>query len=378
MPSLRPGQGSGNQRGVSPRERTPAGALPVRAGMSATPPMAGAPLIPVTLLTGFLGSGKTTILNHLLKQPDFASTAVIINEFGAVGLDHLLVDHVAEDMVLLQSGCLCCTIRGDLSRALGDLVARRDAGTAPPFTRVVVETTGLADPAPIVHTFISDIALLERYFLDGVVAAVDAVNGMGTLDSQPEAVKQVAMADRLLLTKSDLAPRDAVDALLVRLRVLNPAAKIVSAEQGHVDPRSVLDLGLFDPIDRSDDVRAWLQAEAYAHDHHHGHHHPDVNRHDDAIRAFCLTLDRAVPWNRFWLWLQLVSAMQGPDLLRVKGIVAIEDGERRPVVVHGVQHVFHEPILLDRWPDVDQRTRLVFITRNVERRTIEATLDALA
>ncbi|MBV9017042.1 MAG: GTP-binding protein, partial [Alphaproteobacteria bacterium] len=203
--------------------------------------------IPVTVLTGFLGSGKTTLLNHVLKQPEMAATAVIVNEFGEIGLDHLLVESATEDVVLLNSGCLCCTVRGDIVNTLTDLFVRRVKGRVPYFTRAVIETTGLADPAPVLHALISDPIVAERYMIDGVVTTVDAVNGNGTLDRQPEAVKQAAVADRLIITKTDLAEGGTAEALARRLRALNPGAPQLRSVQGMVDPSELFGLGLFDP-----------------------------------------------------------------------------------------------------------------------------------
>lgn len=343
-------------------------------------------LIPVTLLTGFLGSGKTTVLNRLLKHPSMAATAVVINEFGEVGLDHLLVERSSEDFVLLNSGCLCCTVRGDLITTLRDLFLRRVRGEIAEFQRVVIETTGLADPAPILHTLMTDPLIAARYRLDGVVSTVDAVNGSATLDRQQEAVKQAAVADRLLMTKCDLASRDASLDLRIRLAALNPGAPILEIQNGAADPEALFDIGLYKPATKSPDVQAWLRAEAYSddhgrhaheHDHHeHGHAHArnDVNRHDDHVRAYCVVRDRPVAWVAFATWLDLLAAMRGDDLLRVKGIVNIADRPQQPVVIHGVQHVFHPPVLLDAWPSDDHRTRMVFITRDIPQSAIEDTL----
>jgi G3E family GTPase len=326
------------------------------------------------VLTGFLGAGKTTLLNRLLKLPAFANTAVVINEFGDVGLDHLLVEHADDGLVTLTTGCLCCTMRGDLVDALERLLRALDNGRAT-FRRVVVETTGLADPAPVLHTAMVHPYLLMRYRLDGVVTLVDAVNGFATLDTHPEAVKQAAMADRLVITKTDLLDsaerRAAADRLRGRLRTLNPAAPILDAQAGEASAETLFDCGLYDPERRIPDVRRWLGEEAYRDAHsEHEHHQHDRNRHDDRIRAFSLVTDTPMPSSAFAMFLDLLRSMHGPNLLRVKGVVNLADTPERPVVLHGVQHVFHPPASLSTWPDDDRRTRLVFITRDVEPRAI--------
>src|SRR5271165_3126958 len=346
---------------------------------------ASPPLIPVTLLTGFLGSGKTTVLNHILKQPGMADTAVIVNEFGEIGIDHLLVESATDDIVLLNSGCMCCTVRGDIADTLLDLFVGRANGKVPHFARVVIETTGLADPAPILHTLISDPLVAARYSLDGVVTTVDAVNGGGTLDRQPEAVKQAAVADRILLSKTDLADPGAVSELRARLSVLNPSAPIDETAQGEVDPALLFNLGFYDAQSKSVDVQRWLRDEAFADEraHHHDPHHDDgddhpvdVNRHDDRIRAFCITREAPISWAALATWLDALATMRGDDLLRLKAIVALSDRPDQPVVLHGVQHLFHPPVLLPKWPSEDHRTRMVFITRDLPREAIEATLAA--
>jgi len=347
--------------------------------------------IPLTLLTGFLGSGKTTLLNKLLKDPALAGTAVIINEFGEVGLDHLLVEYVSDNMMLLQSGCLCCTLRGDLIDALETLLRDLDNRRCT-FNRVLLETTGLADPAPVLHTAMAHPYLVMRYRLDGVVATVDAINGAATLDAHPEAVKQVAVADRLVLTKTDLVdtPERIAerDALLTRLRALNPAAPILDAAKGEATPAALLSAGLYDPARKIPDVKTWLAAEAYAeagheqghahghvHGHDHGHHH-DPNRHDDRIRAFSLTSDKPIPGGTLEMFLELLRATHGPNLLRMKGIVNVAEMPDTPVVIHGVQHVFHPTATLPRWPDDDHRSRLVFIVRDIKPQTIRDLFEA--
>jgi G3E family GTPase len=334
---------------------------------------------PVTLLTGFLGSGKTTVLNHVLKQPEMAATAVIVNEFGEIGIDHLLVEKATDDVVLMQSGCLCCTIRGDIADTLVNLFVDRAKGRIPGFERVVIETTGLADPAPILHALMSDPIVAERYMVDGVVTTVDAVNGLDTLDRQVEAVKQAAVADRILLTKCDVATAEGRRALEARLAALNPGAPVVEVTGGAVDPAFLFNLGLFDPNTKTVEVQRWLGEEEVADqdgDDHHGHHHHDVNRHDEHISSFCITRERPISWTALSGWLDALASMRGADLLRVKAIVAIEERPGQPVVLHGVQHLFHPPVLLPEWPSDDHRTRIVFITRDMPREQIEKSLAA--
>lgn len=336
--------------------------------------------IPVTVLTGFLGAGKTTLLNRLLKRPELADTAVLINEFGEVGLDHLLVERLDEDTVLLNAGCLCCTVRGDLVRALGDLAARAEAGRS--IRRVVVETTGLADPAPVLQTLMSHPLALRSFRLDGVVTVVDAANGGATLDAQPEAVKQAAVADRLALTKTDLAAPAVVSALESRLRALNPGAPILRVVHGEVEPGLLLAAGPYDPAAKAPEVAAWLDAEAWAgarEGHRHGHHHHhahDPNRHDARICAFCLEFDEPLPLEGLGTWLEMLVATRGDSLLRFKGLLNLE-GEDRPTVLHAVQHVFHPPVRLAAWPPgYDRCSRLVFVVRDLPRRALEDGLKA--
>ena len=329
-------------------------------------------LIPVTVLTGFLGAGKTTLLNRLLKHPDMAGSAVLINEFGEIGLDHLLVEKLDEDTVLLNAGCLCCTIRGDLQRALRDLALKAEAGHK--IRRVQIETTGLADPAPILQTLMSDPVALRSFRLDGVVTVVDAVLGAATLDAQVEAVKQAAVADRLILSKTDIVTADQISALETRLHALNPGAPIRRVVAGDVPPDFLFGAGGFDPSAKIAEVAGWLAAEA-AHHHHHGHHH-DPNRHDARIQSFGLTFAEPLPWEGLASWLEMLAITRGASILRMKAILNLQ-GEDRPVVLHGVQHVFHPPERLAAWPaGHDRQSRLVFILRDLDRAVVEEGLAA--
>jgi len=316
------------------------------------------------LLTGFLGSGKTSLLKRLLRLPNLKDTAVLINEFGEVGLDHLLIEEVDEEIVLLKSGCVCCTIRGDLKDALVRLHGRRQRGEVPPFTRLVIETTGLADPAPILATLSTDAMLRHHFRIGNVVTTVDAVAGAHNLRVYPECARQAAIADRLVLSKIDLASLEEIASLRGQLSRLNPAAEISeSAEDTEAFP-ALLTHDVHDETTRPEQIRRWLSVEENHPEHSHEHAHADRNRHGD-IRALVLTADTPLDWASFALWLSMLLNRHGTKVLRLKGLVAIE-GRDAPVVVQGVQHLIHKPTHLDRWPDDDRRTRLVAIVDGLE------------
>ena len=357
--------------------------------------------IPVTIVTGFLGSGKTTLLNRLLKDPALSDTAVIINEFGEVSIDHLLVEQASEGVIELADGCLCCTVRGELVDTLADLIDRLQTGRIKALKRVIIETTGLADPAPVLHSIMGHPLLTQVFRLDGVLATVDAVNGMATLDNHEEAVKQAAMADRIILTKTDLPEAQAgLPALKARLRTLNPGADILEVGEERTGYAALFECGLYNPQTKSADVRRWLKAEAYedehhghghvcgpdcGHDHHHHDHHHDHHNdqgyahhhhHDDAIRSFSLRHDAPIPVSTFEMFLDLLRSTHGEKLLRMKGIVQIAEDPDRPVVIHGVQKIFHPPARLPQWPQGKRETLLVLIVKDLPEAYVRELFDA--
>jgi G3E family GTPase len=312
--------------------------------------------LPVTVVTGFLGAGKTTLVRRFLGTPEGRGTAVVINEYGAVGIDNALVRATADEVALLGNGCVCCTTRSDLQVALRRLVADRERGQVPPFGRVVIETSGLADPAPILQTFSTDRALGGEFFIEVVVTVIDAVSGLATLDWSVEARKQVILADRIVITKTDLADPQATARLTARLSALNPHAAIDTAADGVLDPRC-----LIEPAEAARRPHAGFVAEG---------------EHSDGIVSFVLTEASPLAFDIFARFMETLMALRGPDLLRVKGFLNVA-GCRGPVLVQVVQHLTHPPVELAAWPDDDRTTRLVFITRGVAERDVRALLDAV-
>ena len=305
--------------------------------------------LPISVITGFLGSGKTTLLSRLLRDPALAHTAVIVNEFGEVGLDHLLLEASDEEVILLEGGCLCCKVRGDLVRTAGELLARRARGDAA-FDRIVIETTGLADPAPILQALMTDREIAHALRLESVIATVDCAAGDATLDAHPASVKQVALADRLILTKADLAEPGA---LAERLRRINPSAPQLVARHGAVDGGL-----LFDSV-------------------HQRSAPDDSHAHSDGVTTFCLRRSEPLHGATLALFLQVLAEHCGAKLLRLKGLVDVVESPGRPALIHGVQHVFHPPAWLDAWPDDDRTTRIVVIAQGLDAEWLQDLLDVL-
>ncbi len=390
---------------------------------------------PITILTGFLGSGKTTLLNRALRDPSMANTAVVINEFGEVGLDHMLAARSDDTIMVLENGCLCCTVFGDLVTTLNNLYHAREAGEIPRFDHVVIETSGLADPSPLIQAFLSDPTLAGLYRIGTVVATVDAVNGPATLDNHVELVRQIALADHILITKCDLLEsmdeqsssqqstptrrpaaadlplsgggeyqtgrhdidrageqnaEEAEVALVARLRRLNPAAEISRIDDPAFKVGALLRAEGLDPADAKADARAWLNAAAYEqqnhhdHDHAHDHDHDDHDHHhlhDRDIASFCFVRETPISREALRLLLDALQQNLGPNLLRVKGIVNVAEEPGRPAVIQGAQHLLHNLSWLERWPDADHRSKIVFITQGFDRAEVEdmiALLDRVA
>lgn len=329
--------------------------------------------IPVTLLTGFLGAGKTTVLNHLINDPEAGRIAVIMNEFGAAGLDHDLIEASTEETILMQSGCLCCTFRGDISKTLGALMARKNRDELS-FDRIVIETTGIADPAPILHTLVMDDLIAPYFRMDGVVTLADAAAGPATLDAHSEAVSQIAMADRIVVTKTDLVSQDDIAAFETRLADLNSRAERIIADRGVVPVGSLFGISAMREDVSAEDIAAWIGASSAPQDAADGKS-PQA-RHDHRITSASIEIDAPISANAFDFWLDMLLAFNGPDILRMKGIVHVDDMPW-PFVFHGVQHIFDAPVPLKKWTGPDKKTRVVVIARNMDKEELRESLNML-
>lgn len=338
--------------------------------------------IPVTLLTGFLGAGKTTLLNTLLWQKAFEDAAVFINEFGEVGVDHLLVEKIDEEVLLLDSGCICCSMRGDLPKALRDLFNRAQRKQIPVPKRVIIETTGIADPAPVIYTLLSDHYTAERFRLDGVVTVIAATHGVDQIESNTEALKQVVMADRLVISKCDLADASQLEQLSIRLASLNPTAPQLQSSKGSIAAADIIDIGFYDATSKSPDVAAWL-AEAKVSEQaslrrlSYGNHAPAVPVHNSEVESFVITFDAPLAWGGVSTTLDTLLQGHGEQILRIKGLVNIQN-EPGPRIVQCVQHTRYPSVRLPEWPDdpayADRKSRLVFITRNLSEARLRDSL----
>jgi G3E family GTPase len=321
-------------------------------------------LTPVNIITGFLGSGKTTLLQRLLRSRELSDVAVLVNEFGEVGLDHHLLQGVAERTLLLENGCVCCAIRGDLQNALRGLLSSRTRGEIPDFRRVVIETSGLADPAPIAYTLLSEAVLRHHFRLSGIITTIDAVNGSAQLAGFAEAVKQASMADRLVLTKVDLTDGPAVSALRARLRALNLSAQILESTEIGAEPYRLLTDDIYDAAGKFREANQWTASEIYQH---------GIHEHTTDVQSFAVIFDRPLDWTAFGVWASMLLHRHGADVLRLKGLLNVA-GLLAPVLINGVQHIVHPPSHLEAWPDADRRSRLIFIVRGLERARIERSL----
>ena len=334
--------------------------------------------IPVTLLTGFLGAGKTTLLNHLIRDPEAGRIAVIMNEFGKVGLDHDLIEESTEETILMQSGCLCCTFRGDISKTLNSLMERRNAGELA-FDRVVIETTGIADPAPILHTLVVDDLIAANYRMDGVVTAADAATGSNTLDMHEEAVNQIAIAEVIVVTKADLVSLEDLAAYEQRLAGLNSSASIIHAKNGEIPTGALFDLTPLKNGANASDIARWLGKATFQGTHNSNHDAIETTplaRHDRQINSSSFEVEAPISSGLFDLWLDTLIAYKGPDILRIKGIVHVE-GAECPFVFHGVQHIFDPPVPLRNWNKDDKTSRITVIARDMTNEDLKASLRLL-
>ena len=354
----------------------------------------------VTLITGFLGSGKTTLLNTLLEHPAMSQAAIIVNEFGEIGLDYDLVERSDENVIQLANGCLCCSVKSDLIDTFRDLYIQRNAGTIPFFDRVIIETTGIADPAPVLQIILTNPMVFNHFALDGVVTTVDTVNGISSLDRFPECIKQAAIADRLIISKIDLSESDKdISDLKNRLRLLNPAAKIIATTTKDANPSDLFGTGIFDPETKALDFENWLNTDSYENqlpleqikpnskepdkeamnyykEHSHTPESPE-HHHDPNINSFVIVKDKPISLKVLSMFLEGLTKEAGPDLLRVKGIINVFERPDQPAVIQGAQQIFHSIDWMEKWPSEDKRTRIVFITRNLNQDYIEETLSLI-
>ena len=327
--------------------------------------------ISITILTGFLGSGKTTLLSSLIKHKLMANAAIIINEFGEIGLDHDLIETTDENVIELQNGCICCTIQGDLKSTLLNLLKKMEKGEISTFNHVIIETTGLADPVPIIHTLMTSLDLQRIYSIDGVITVVDAINGESTYNVHEEAVKQTAFADRIVLSKTDIADKGRVNSLTKRIRTINPKVTIIKSNMNSVPVEKLLGLNDYNPQNKDWNVREWLEIEKNKSSKHlHHHHDHDVNRHGDDIETFAMVTSQPVSMTSVNFFLELLMSQMGENILRIKGILNIK-GQECPAVIHGVQHIFHPLEWLEKWPSQNKQSRLVFITKKINKDTID-------
>lgn len=329
-------------------------------------------MIPVNVITGFLGAGKTTLLRHILGDGRFGDAAVIVNEFGEIGLDHLLVEEVEEGVLLMENGCICCTVREDLRDTLRDLEDRASKGSIPPFSRVVIETTGLADPVPVVGTILNDPVIRNHFRLGNLVCVVDAVNGPEQMRSHKESLRQAVVSDRIVLTKTDMLPEGGADSVRERLSALVPNIPVSTAVQGEVDPGVLIGQDVGSDKTRLREVAEWLEGARDGNGHSR-HGHAGTGAHGD-VHSFPMEFGKPIDWVRFCLWLSCLLHAHGDRIIRVKGILNVTESDT-PVVINGVQHLMHLPMHLASWPTEDRRSVVIFITEGIAKEAITGSFE---